>query len=239
MLRTSIWTVHLLPLLLLLALAPGCEGSGSPDASAPDARVIRDAARPDVGPLDAFVASGPDATCGQTEPDPDRTVQCSPCDPTCFVTREQPRAGQPAGEGLEHDATLDGVRLAHAASGSGYVAEGRHERVHDGTLSCDPRTSLSEWRTIDYDVEIPAGTAIDFELRVASSEAALATAMPATVPAMQGHGVIDVAFALLTSGAPTSGPFFSVTVVLHASADGSASPVLRRYDLRYSCVPGI
>ncbi len=234
-----------MPAALLLALGlVGCD-AGPPDAgaldAALDARSARDAARSDTGdtgPVDAFAPGAPDAVCAQTEPDPDRTLQCSPCEPQCFVARDQPRAGTPAGPDLEYDADRGGARLAQGPGGL-FVTEARHERVFDGTASCDPITSLSTWRRIDYQVELPAGTGIDFELRLANSEAALATAPAAVVAARDGVGEIDVTSALLLTGGPTSGPYFSVTVVFHASADGMSSPVLHHYDLRFGCLPGM
>lgn len=212
----------------------GCGETGVPDAGALDARASRDAPRSDSA-LDAFTPSAEDAWCGQTEPDPDRTVQCSPCEPRCFLTREQPGPGDLAGEELEHDATAGGVRLRLGTDGR-HVPEGRHERVHDSSLTCDPRTDVPYWRTLPYSVLVPEGTSLDFELRSASSEAALGSATPAVVRAVSGFGEIPVAEALLTTGGMTSGSFLSVTAVLHASPDGARSPVLHHYDLRYTCV---
>lgn len=233
MIRTTCLSVLALTLGSL-----GCGQEGPPDPGVPDARLSRDAAPFDAGPVDAFVSDPADAFCGPTEPDPDRTVTCSPCEPRCYLTREQPGPGDPLEDGIEHDLLVNGVRLSEGADGR-YVAEGRHVRVHDSTLTCDPLTELPAWDELDYDVEIPAGTAIDFELRVASSVAELASAPAATVPASSGHGSFDVSTALLSSGGSVSGPYLSITVVLRASADGSATPVLLRYDLRFQCVPGM
>jgi hypothetical protein len=226
-----------LGVLLSLCGVLGCSQEAPADASAPDARVSRDAAPFDAGPIDAFV-SGLDAFCGQTEPDPDRTVTCSPCEPRCYRTREEPGPGDPVGDGLEHDLLVNGVRLSRGSDGR-YVAQGRHERVYDATLSCDALTELPLWDRLDYDVEIPPGTAIDFELRVASSLADLAAAPAATVPARSGHGSFDVSVALASSGSLASLRYLSITAVLRASADGTQSPVLQRHDLRFLCVPGM
>jgi hypothetical protein len=222
--------------VLSLCGALGCSQEAPADASAPDARPTRDAAPFDAGPIDAFVSGPLDAFCGPTEPDPDRTVTCSPCEPRCYLTREQPGPDDPAGDGLEHDLLVNGVRLSRGSDGR-YVAEGRHERVYDATLSCDALTELPGWDRLDYDVEIPPGTTLDFELRVASTLAALGSASPVIVHASTGHGTLDVTAALLTSGGPTAGMFLSITAVLHASADRSLTPVLVRYDLRYTCDP--
>lgn len=223
-------------LVLLPIAALGCT---EPAPVEPDAfRVTRDAAPFDVGPVDTFVLGAPDAFCGPTEPDPDRTVTCSPCEPRCYLTREQPGPGDPLEDGLEHDLVVNGVRLSRGSDGR-YVAEGRHVRVYDSTLSCDPLTELPHWDQLDYDVEIPAGTAIDFELRVAGTVAELASAPMATVPARSGAGSFDMRVALASAGGLVSSPYLSITTVLRASADGAQTPVLRRHDLRFQCVPGM
>ena len=222
--------------LLPIAVILGCS---EPAPVEPDAfRVTRDAAPFDIGPVDAFALGAPDAFCGPTPPDPDRTVTCSPCEPRCYLTREQPGPGDPLEDGLEHDLVVNGVRLSEGSDGH-YVPEGRHVRVHDSTLTCDPLTELPSWDTIDYDVEIPAGTSIDFELRAASSAAALPSATAAVVHATSGHGSFDASAALVMAGAPVSLPFLSITVVLRASADGTQTPVFLRYDLRHQCLPGM
>lgn len=222
--------------LLPIAAILGCS---EPAPVEPDAfRVTRDAAPFDIGPVDAFALGAPDAFCGPTPPDPDRTVTCSPCEPRCYLTREQPGPGDPLEDGVEHDLVVNGVRLSQGSDGH-YVPEGRHARVHDSTLTCDPLTELPAWETIDYDVEIPAGTSIDFELHTASSTAALASARPALVHATSGHGSFDATTALLSAGATVSQRFLSITVVLHASADGTQTPVFLRYDLRHQCLPGM
>jgi hypothetical protein len=225
-------------LVLTLSLGVlGCSQEAPADASAPDARVTRAAAPFDAGPIDAFVIGPIDAFCGQTEPDPDRTVTCSPCEPHCYLTREQPGPDD-LGEGLEHDLLVNGVRLSRGSDGR-YVAEGSHERVYDATLSCDPLTELPVWDRLDYDVEIPPGTTIDFELRAASSLAELPAAPTATVPARSGYGSFDVSFALASSGSIVSLWYLSIPAVLRASADGTQTPVLRRHDLRFLCLPGM
>lgn len=228
--------------LVMLGLL-GCGEPGPPAPIPADARVSRDAAPidgSDGGPPDAFVASvsdsGRDAWCGQTEPDPSMTVQCSGCEPWCFLTREQPGLGDQADEDLEYDEA--GVRLALGADGR-HVADGRHRTVHDATPYCDPRRDWLDWRSLDYRVDLPEGTSIDFELRTASSVAGLDRATAAVVHASPGFGVIRPSDELRGAGAPTSLPYLSVTAVLHASADGTRTPVLFHYDLRYHCVSGM
>lgn len=214
-------------------------GCTEPAPVEPDAfRVTRDAAPFDIGPVDAFVVGPADAFCGPTEPDPDRTVTCSACELRCYVTREQPGPGDPLEGGLEHDLVVNGVRLSQGSDGR-YVAEGRHERVYDSTLSCDSLTEFPHWDQLDYDVDIPPGTSIDFELRVANTAAELPAAWTSTVPARSGAGSFDMGVALASSGGVVSRPYLSITTVLRASADGAQTPVLRRLDLRFQCVPGM
>lgn len=222
----------------------GWLGCGGPEPTPPDARASRDAA-----PLDGWDARGPDAFatsvpdsgrdawCGQTEPDPSMTVQCSPCEPWCFLTRELPGLGDPADPALEYDEP-GGVRLALGVDGR-HVAEGRHRTIHDGTRTCDPLRDWLEWRSLDYRAEIPEGTSIDFELRTARSVAELERATAVVVHASSGLGTIAPSDEFLLAGAPTSLPYLSVTVVLRASADGARTPVLFHYDLRYTCVAGM
>ncbi len=227
-------------LLGVLLTIGGCNTAEAPDASAPDPRVRRDAALDaspfDAGPVDAHRA--PDAFCAQTEPDPDRSVQCSLCEPQCLVTREQPREGDTFDDEVELDATLGGLRLTQAEDGT-YASEGRHERTHDSTISCDPLRDIVIWDTLRYEVGLPEGTSVDVELRGASSVSSIATVSPVIVPLRTGVGQLDVSDALLFEHGPSSPPYLSITVVLHASADGLRTPLFHHYDLRHTCVGGL
>ncbi|MBN8615789.1 MAG: hypothetical protein J0L92_34670 [Deltaproteobacteria bacterium] len=223
-------------LVALLSIA-GCDTADAPDASAPDARLERDAAPFDAGPIDAHRVVL-DAFCAQQEPDPDRSVQCSLCEPRCLLTREQPREGDTFDEGVELDASLGGLRLTRESDGS-YVAEGRLERTHDGSIACDPLTEFTYWETLGYEVDLPAGTSIDVELRGATSASAIPGTSPVIVPLSTGVGELAVSDALLAADRPMYPPFLSITVVLHASADALRTPLFHHYDLRHSCLPGL
>jgi len=231
----------MLPFVFVVAL--GCDGPTDPGP--PDVRVLWDASR--VGPVDgeatdAFTPgasdAGRDASCAQTERDPPEPGQCGPGGAQGVRTRESPGPGGLADEGLEYDAARGGVQLARGTDGR-HIGPGRHRSVHDGTRTCDPLTEWPYWRTLDYDVEIPEGTSLEFELRTARAEAALGAALPAIVRATSGHGVIDVSEELRRAGVDSSGPYLSVTTVLRASADGTRSPILFHYDLRYVCMAGL
>jgi len=221
-------------------------GCPAPDESIVDARTLRDTARadrPETGTLDSSTPSpsdsGLDASCGQNEPVPMTTVQCSPCERNCFVTREMPGPGDLTGDDeLEHDAGSGGIRLAAGPEGR-YAAEGQRRSVHDSTDRCDPRTELTYWRTLEYEVELPEGTSVDFEVRTGNSEAALLAATPLVLRATSGRVAVPLDTALIAAGGLASSPFLSITTVLRASPDGARSPVLRHYDLRFACVAGL
>lgn len=222
-------------LVLVLALCgSGCDAANPADRA--DALATLEDSGSDGGPVDAARAASLDAHCVQNEPDPDRTVRCSTCNPACDLTREQPRSAEPPAPGLEYDESLDGLRLAQGADGA-YLPEGRHERIHDGTIGCDPRSHHPIWQTLDYALELPEGTSVDFELRGAWSMTALSSAMPIVVPARAAVGQFEVGAAFLTADVSAELPFLSITVVLHASPDGTRSPVFHHYDLRDVCLP--
>jgi hypothetical protein len=219
---------RLLAISLLFVTGVGCDSTAP--SSARDAAIVRrDAPTTDVGLVDAY-SPLLDALCFQSEPDPDRAVTCSLCEPRCFRTRDQPRESGPAAGGLEYDETLGGLRLPREADGT-FVSAGRHQRVHDTTVTCDPLLDTAHWTFLDYQIDVPAGASADFELRAASSLAGIAGATPVVIPAVSGVGHVD----LDASGFPVIGLYLSVTVALHASPDGTESPVLHHYDLEYTC----
>ena len=232
-----------LSVLLAMLAASGCS---TPDEDLVDARALRDTARSDraeTGTLDAFspgsTDSGLDASCGQTEPVPMTTVQCSPCAPRCFVTREMPGPGDLTSEDqLEHDAGSGGLRLAAGADGR-YPAQGQRRSVQDSARRCDPRTELTYWRTFEYEVELPEGTSVDFEVRTGNSEAARLAATPLVLRATPGRVAVPLDTALIAAGGLASSPYLSITAVLRASPDGARSPTLHHYDLRFTCVAGL
>ena len=234
---------HVVLAMLVAMLAASCS---APDEDLVDARTLRDTARsdrPETGTLDAFSPgssdSGLDASCGQTEPVPMTTVQCSPCAPQCFVTREMPGPGDLTSEDqLEHDASSGGLRLAAGADGR-YPAQGQRRSVHDSAGRCDLPTELTYWRTFEYEVELPEGTSVDFEVRTGNSEAALLAATPLVLRESSGRVAVPLDTALIAAGGLASSPYLSITAVLRASPDGTRSPVLRHYDLRFTCVAGL
>lgn len=137
---------------LLVLTTMGCDSAGPSDAR--DAEIVRR----DAPAFDTATDAYPppiDAFCVQNEPDPDRAVVCSACEPRCFRMREQPRESGPAGGGLAYDETRAGLVLPHEADGS-FVSEGRHQRVHDTAVTC-ASTEIAHWTLLLYQLDIPSG----------------------------------------------------------------------------------
>jgi hypothetical protein len=114
---------------------------------------------------------------------------------------------------------------------SGYL-----DMVYASSSRCDVPNQRPDWGSLTYDVDLPAGAQIVFELRTAQTEAGLATATPVVVTSTAGAPApnpLDVGSALLAGGQPNNQLYLGVRVVLRS--DGSAAPVLRNFEMVYYC----
>lgn len=129
------------------------------------------------------------------------------------------------------------VRIVVPAAVALYPASARYWRDYDSTLRCEIN-ERPDWNALAWSADIPAGTRIEFELRAASTAAALATATPiARITTPTAVSPRDIATALRAVGYPDGMQHLRITAVLHANADRTASPALRSMEVSYDCLP--
>jgi fibro-slime domain-containing protein len=118
-----------------------------------------------------------------------------------------------------------------------YEGTGRYWRDFDATETCDIPPMRPDWGELSWDVETPSDSIIRFEIRTASTESALPNATPVTftIPSEPAQGAVDVTELLNEAGRVPAEPYLRITVVFIPSSDGSASPVLRQFNMQYTC----
>lgn len=117
-----------------------------------------------------------------------------------------------------------------------FEPEGEYWRDYDSTLSC-ASNERPDWDDLDWDVTVPAGTSMRFELRTSDDLATLAAATPVTFTVPSATPTIDVGDALVAGGQENFLPYLRVTAVLISSSDQTVSPVLTRMAQQYVCSP--
>lgn len=117
-----------------------------------------------------------------------------------------------------------------------FEPEGEYWRDYDSTLSC-ASNERPDWNELDWDVTVPAGTSVRFELRTSDDLSTLAAATPVTFTVPSASPTIDVGDELVAAGAANFLPYLRVTAVLISSADQTVSPVLTRMSQQYVCSP--
>lgn len=130
------------------------------------------------------------------------------------------------------------VRIIVPGPTTRYEPEGRYWQDYDSTLRC----SIGErpdWGMLNWTANIPAGTALRWELRAAETLAALPTATPVATftTTTSGPGSLDIAPALAAAGIDLWQHYLRVTAVLVASADLLYSPTLNDMSVAYTCIP--
>lgn len=129
------------------------------------------------------------------------------------------------------------VRIVVPPAAPLYPPTGEYWRDYDSTLYCadNERPDWGElaWVTVD----MPPDTSIRWEIRAASTLADLPGTTPVTFTTAPAISPIDIGGRLVAAGIPNYLPYVRVTSVLIANPDRSATPVLRSFELRYTCVP--
>ncbi|MBX3271435.1 MAG: hypothetical protein KF729_14305 [Sandaracinaceae bacterium] len=117
-----------------------------------------------------------------------------------------------------------------------YPPSGSYRQLYDTTTRC-ASNERPRWGLLTWDVDTPAGTRVDFELRAAATEAGLTSASPIVVSVPPSTPPVDVEARLRAAGLPFGLSFLSVTAVLRSSADRLRTPTLYEFGLDYTCAP--
>ncbi|MBX3271437.1 MAG: VWA domain-containing protein [Sandaracinaceae bacterium] len=118
-----------------------------------------------------------------------------------------------------------------------YPPEGSYWRDYDSTLYCAPN-ERPIWGNLRWEiVSLPAGTSIRWEIRVSGDLGALASTSPITFTTPSTMPPVDLAARIAAAGRPALLPYLRVTAVLRANADRTQTPVLRSFEVQYTCVP--
>ena len=118
-----------------------------------------------------------------------------------------------------------------------YPPSGEYWRDYDSTVYCADN-ERPDWGDLAWDlVSVPAGTSIRWEIRAANTLAALPGATPVTFTTPSTVSPVDIAARLVGAGIPNFIPYLRVTAVLLANADRTETPILRSFEVNYTCVP--
>lgn len=129
------------------------------------------------------------------------------------------------------------VRIVVPADVPIYPASGSYWQEYDSDDHC-AATERPDWNTLSWDIaSLPAGTSVRWELRTAETAAALDTVTPVTFTVPSATSPADVGARLVSAGQNNYQRFLRVTAVLLSNADRTQTPVLRSFELRYTCIP--
>ncbi|MCB9593713.1 MAG: PPC domain-containing protein [Sandaracinaceae bacterium] len=118
-----------------------------------------------------------------------------------------------------------------------YPPEGTYFRDYDSTLYCAPN-ERPDWGDLNWQVvSMPAGTSIRWEIRAANTLAALPGATPVTFTTPSTMPPVDIAARLATAGIPNLIPYLQIKAVLRSNAARTETPILRSFEVQYTCVP--
>jgi len=118
-----------------------------------------------------------------------------------------------------------------------YPPSGEYWRDYDSTLYCADN-ERPDWGALDWQmVSLPTGTSVRWEIRAANTAAELDSTTPVTFTTPSTTPPIDVAATLMAAGVPNLMPHLRVTAVLLANPARTQSPVLRSFEVRFTCVP--
>ena len=129
------------------------------------------------------------------------------------------------------------VRIVVPSNLPAYPPSGSYWRDYDSTSFCEG-TERTDWNNLTWEtVDIPTGTSIRWEVRASQTLAGLATATPTTFTTPPTTSPVDLGARLTSAGIGNYVPYLRVTAVLLASADRQRTPILRSFEVRYTCVP--
>lgn len=129
------------------------------------------------------------------------------------------------------------VRIVVPPSVPLYPPDGSYWRDYDSTLYCAPN-ERPDWGNLNWQIaSLPAGTSIRWEIRAATTLAGLPGATPVTFTTPSTTPPVDIAARLATAGIPNLIEYLRVTAVLLANSTRTATPVLRSFEVQYTCVP--
>ena len=127
------------------------------------------------------------------------------------------------------------VRIVIPANGPVYPPSGYYQRDYNAGDVCTIPPQYPTWGDFEFDVTTPSDTFIDFEFSTAATAAGLDTATTTTVTVPPGTSPIDVDALLMGAGLSQVDQYLRVRAVLNASSDGTETPVLTSYSLRFTC----
>ena len=111
---------------------------------------------------------------------------------------------------------------------------GRYWRNYDASSLCGFDDEVRpDWGAFQWDVDVPDGQLITFEIRTAATLADLDTVDPISFDVPPNASPIDIGDLLVAGGDTNFQPFLRVTAVLQS--DGSNAPLLRSFDLQFDC----
>ncbi len=129
------------------------------------------------------------------------------------------------------------VRIVVPPAVPTYPPDGSYWRDYDSTLYCAPN-ERPDWGNLTWSIaSLPAGTSVRWELRAATTLAGLPGATPVTFTVPSTAPPVDVGSRLAAAGVPNLIEYLRVTAVLLANAARTATPVLRSFEVQYTCVP--
>ncbi|MCA9609527.1 MAG: VWA domain-containing protein [Myxococcales bacterium] len=129
------------------------------------------------------------------------------------------------------------VRIVVPPSVPLYPPDGSYWRDYDSTLYCAPN-ERPDWGNLTWDiVSLPAGTSIRWEIRASTTLGGLAGATPVTFTTPSTMPPVDIAARLATAGIPNLIEYLRVTSVLLANPARTETPVLRGFQVQFTCVP--
>lgn len=129
------------------------------------------------------------------------------------------------------------VRIVVPADVPLYPPSGSYWQEYDSDDHC-AATERPDWNTLSWDIaSLPAGTSVRWELRTAETLAALGTVTPVTFTVPTATSPADVGARLVSAGQNNYLRFLRVTAVLLSNPERTQTPVLRSFELRYTCIP--
>jgi hypothetical protein len=129
------------------------------------------------------------------------------------------------------------VRIVVPPQVPSYPPTGSYWRDYDSTLRCQIN-ERPDWGQLSWVANTPTGTRIDFQIRGATTLAALPTATPvATVTVPGSTSPQDLTARMRAVGYPDGYPFVRVTALLVSNATRTLTPTLSSMTVTYTCVP--
>lgn len=129
------------------------------------------------------------------------------------------------------------VRIVVPATVPLYPPTGSYWREYDSTTFC-AGTERPDWGDLTWEVvDMPAGTSVRWEIRASDDAGTLSMVTPVTATTPPSVAPLDVGALLVAAGVPNHLPYLRLTAVLVSNVDRTATPILRSFELRYTCTP--